>query len=79
VKDGEYLRAARQLQMKQGPIYDRWKVAMEARGEQKRCKECRAFGPKGAPRGTTYCGFAGWLVNPGQFACRWFRPKEDEG
>ena len=74
MKEGKYLRAARELQMKQGPAYDRWKVAMEARGEQKRCKECWWIG--GGKR-NWHCERKGrWrkVVTPGQYACKWFKP-----
>lgn len=69
----EALVNAHQLHVKRGPYYDRWKAAMEARGEQKRCKDCSAYGPQGAPPETQYCGITGQFVNPGRFACRMFR------
>lgn len=76
MKDGKYLRAARQLMMKQGPIYDRWKAAMDVRGEQKRCKDCKWF----AQWVFGWCGLGRERlrrrVNPGQFACKRFIPKE---
>ena len=73
VRIGKVGRVVRQLSAKQGPYYDRWKAAMEARGEQKRCKDCLAYGPDGAPPETQYCGYKGQFVNPGRFACKMFR------
>ena len=78
VEDGKYLRAARELQMKQGPSYDRWKAAMEARGEQKRCMECvhfydGRFNPRYPITGMS-CGRADRYG--GEFACRHFHLRE---
>lgn len=74
MENGKYLRAALQLMMKQGPAYDRWKAAMDTRGEQKRCGDCLAFNPNEPEPPYNFCGFKGREVNSGRFACKMFLP-----
>lgn len=75
---GRVGRVVHQLSTKKGPFYDRWLAAMEARGDQKRCKDCHWVDHllpyiKGEhPR----C----WCKPryPGQFACKFFKPREED-
>ncbi len=76
-KIGRVGRVAHQLSAKHGPYYDRWKAAMEARGEQKRCRDCKGYDAPGV-RPVWYsqtCKERGHKL--GEFACRRFRPKEE--
>lgn len=69
---------ARQLHEHRGPFYEKWKAAMEARGEQKRCKECVHFNQ--IKFGGRYMGMKckDALYTGGEFACSRFELKEVE-
>ena len=69
-KIGKVGEVAQQLKEKRGPFYERWKVAMELRGAQKRCKTCLGFEPDDPVFFSNLCGYTGEKVNPGQFACK---------
>jgi len=70
MKMNKVLEVARQMEEKRGPFYERWKVAMELRGAQKRCKTCLGFEPDDPVFFSNLCGYTGEKVNPGQFACK---------
>lgn len=70
VKQTKVLEVAQQMHDKRGPFYDKWKAAMDLRGEQMRCSDCMSHIVAQLTYPDNYCIYKLKVVNPSWYACK---------